>query len=166
MISRTAKLVIGAIVAVALVLGGASVAAAYWTAGGSGTGQAATGSGTTASLTLSPGTPVAALKPGSTSSVVVVVANANTATVKINTLSIDTSHGTAGFSVDSSHTGCTLSTLSYTSQSNGGAGWTVPAKAGSTNGTLTITLAGAIAMSATAPNACQGATFTVYLLAA
>ena len=41
-----------------------------------------------------------------------------------------------GFAVDAGHSGCTLGTLSYTTQTNGGSGWNVPAKVGAVNGTL------------------------------
>ena len=43
-------------------------------------------------------------------------------------------------------------------QTNGGAGWTVPG-----SGVLSVTLTGALAMGSGAANACQGATFTVHL---
>jgi hypothetical protein len=55
--------------------------------------------------------------------------------------------------------------LSFTTQTNLGAGWTVPGKVGAVNGSLSITLTAALAMSTAAANACQGATFTVFLAA-
>jgi hypothetical protein len=55
--------------------------------------------------------------------------------------------------------------LSFTTATNNGAGWTVPAKSGSVNGTLTVALPNGLAMNAAAANACQGATITVYLTA-
>ena len=153
------------IVAIVVVsVGGAGVAYAYWSAGGAGTGFGATG--TTAPLTLSSGTPSASLLPGAPTGVVLTMTNTNSASVKVSSLALDTSQGTGGFSVDSGHSGCTLSTLSFVTQTNGGAGWTVAGKVGATNGTITVTLANALAMSLSALNACQGATFTVYLLAA
>lgn len=78
---------------------------------------------------------------------------------------LDTSQGTGGLAVDTSHSGCGLATLSFTTQTNGGVGWTIPAKVGAVDGTLPITLANALAMSTSAANACQGASFTVYLVA-
>ena len=149
---------------VAVAVGGTGVAYAYWSAGGAGTGFGM--AGTTVPLTLSPGTPTASLLPGGQTSVILTITNTNAATVKISSLALDTTQGTGGFSVDSGHTGCTLSTLSFTTQTNGGAGWSIPGKVGSTNGTLSATLTNALAMSLSAANACQGATFTVYLLAA
>ena len=144
-------------------VGGAGVAYAYWSAGGAGTGFGATG--TTVPLTLSSGTATASLLPGGQTGVVLTITNTNSATVKVSSLALDTTQGTSGFSVDAGHSGCTLGTLSFTTQTNGGAGWSVPGKVGAINGTLTVTLTNALAMSLSAVNACQGATFTVYLVA-
>jgi hypothetical protein len=55
--------------------------------------------------------------------------------------------------------------LSFTTQTNGGAGWTVPGKIGTVNGTLSITVMNALAMGVGAANACQGASLTSYLAA-
>ena len=157
--------ILAMIIAIAVVfVGGAGIAYAYWSAGGAGTGFGA--SGTTTPITLSSGTPTASLLPGGQAGVVLTMTNPNTAVVRVSSLALDTTQGTGGFSVDSGHSGCTLATLSFGTQTNGGAGWTVPGKVGSTSGTLTVTLANALSMSLSAVNACQGATFTVYLLAA
>jgi hypothetical protein len=155
--------VIMIVVAVVVTLGGAGVAYAYWT--GSGSGVAVGNTGTTVPVTLGTATPTAALQPGSTAGVVLTATNSNVSPVVINSFSLDTTQGTAGFAVDAGHSGCALSVLSFGTQTNGGSGWTVPGRVGSTNGTLTITLAGSLAMSAAAANACQGASFTVYLVA-
>ena len=144
-----------------LFLGGGAFA--YWTASGSGSG--AGGTGTLSAITLTPGTPVAALYPGTSSAVAVTVTNSNTTTVRIGSLVLTTSSGTGGFAVDAGHSACVVSALSYTTQSNGGTGWIVPARTGGVDGTLGVTLTGALTMSAAAANACQGATFTVYLTA-
>jgi hypothetical protein len=80
--------------------------------------------------------------------------------VHITTLTLDSTQGTGGFSVDAAHSGCTLSALSFATQTNGGSGWNVPG-----TGNLAITLPAAVTMATSAANACQGATFTVYLLA-
>jgi hypothetical protein len=151
------------VVAALVTLGGAGVAYAYWTAGGS--GAAAAGTGTTVPVTLGSATPTAALLPGGTSSVALTLTNSNTVSVRINSFSLDATQGTSGFAVDPAHAGCALSALAFTTQTNGGAGWTVPARVGTTNGTLSITLAGALAMSTAAANACQGASFTVFVAA-
>ena len=60
--------------------------------------------------------------------------------------------------------GCDLSALSASGPLAGGGGdLVVPTKDGALDGRLEIDLVGAISMSSTAPTACQGATFTVYL---
>jgi hypothetical protein len=142
----------------------AGIAAAVWSAVGSGSKTGT--SGTTVAVTVSPATPTAALYPGGQADVVLTIANSNTSPVRIGSLAIDTARGTSGFSADASHSGCVLSTLAYTTQTNGTTGWTVPAKVGSVNGTLAITLTNSVAMSLTAVSACQGAIFTVYLVGA
>ena len=146
-----------------LILGTLGSAYGYWTATGAGSGTAATG--TAVAVTLSPATPATQLYPGGQSAVTLVVTNPNPFVVRIRQLALDLTQGTGGFAVDAGHTGCTLSTLGFTTQSNGGSGWDVPARVGLVDGSLTITLANALAMGATAANSCQGANFTVYLSA-
>lgn len=141
----------------------ASTALAYWRTSGSGSGSGTTS--TTQAITLSSGTPTGGLYPGGTSDVALTVDNPNSTRVRIGSLALSTGQGTGGFDVDGGHAGCATSVLGFTTQTNGGAGWTVPAKVGSTDGSLAIDLANALAMSATGANACQGATFTVYLTA-
>jgi hypothetical protein len=149
------------LVILALALGG--IADAYWRGSGSGAGSATTG--TTVAVTLGPATPAATLYPGGQANVVLTVSNPNTSPVHIGSLALDTGQGTGGFAVDAGHSGCAVSTLSFTTQTNGATGWTVAAKAGGVNGTLSITLTNALAMGVGAANACQGASSTVYLAA-
>jgi hypothetical protein len=153
--------VVSLVVSGTLVIGGA--ASAYWSGAGGGTGAGETD--TTVGVTLSPGTPGFALHPGGQTAVVLTVSNPNGSPAVIGSLELDTGQGTGGLSVDGGHSGCAVSALSFTTQTNGGSGWTVPARVGAVNGTLAITLANALAMTVTAANACQGATFTVYLAA-
>jgi len=134
------------------------VSYAYWAGSGSGAGSADTG--TTQAVTFSPGTPTAQLYPGGQAAVALSIANPNPGSVRIGSLSLDTSQGTGGFAVDGAHSACGVASLTFTPQTNGGAGWTVPGA-----GSLPITLAGALSMNANAANACQGASFTVYLQA-
>lgn len=131
---------------------------AYWRATGSGSGSGA--SGTTASLTLSPATPSAALYPGGQADVKLTISNPNVFVVRIQSLALATSQGTGGFAVDAGHSGCATSTFSFTNQANA---WIVPAKVGAANGVLSVTLPNALTMGASAANACQGASVTVYL---
>ena len=148
-------------VALAVAVGGA--ASAVWTAGGGGTGAA--DSGTLDPVTLSAGAPVTPLYPGGQTDVRLTVANPNAANVAIGSIALDASQGTGGFAVDAGHSGCTLSALAFTTQTNGGAGWTLPPRVGAVDGSLAVTLPNALSMSTDAANACQGATFTVYLVA-
>ena len=76
---------------------------------------------------------------------------------------LDITQGASGFGVDAAHAAasCGTGSLSFTTQTNAGAGWTIPA-----HGSLPITLANALSMNINAVNACQGASFTVYLKAA
>jgi hypothetical protein len=160
--SRTRLVVLVAIV-VALAIPAGGVAYAYWTSPATGSGGGATGN--LEQLTLSPGTPVADLFPGAQTNVVLTASNPNTVATRIGSLALDPSLGTGGFTVDGAHAGCSVAALSFTTQTNGGAGWTVPARVGFINGSLAISLPNALAMSASAASACQGATFTVYLRA-
>jgi hypothetical protein len=147
------------VMAVASLVG---IAAAVWSAIGAGLGSAS--AGTTVAVTLSPGTPTATLLPGGRTDVTLTIINSNVTPVRVGSLAIDASRGTNGFAVDAGHSGCVLSALTYTVQTNGSAGWTTPAKVGSVNGTLPVTLTSALEMSLSAVNACQGATFTIFLV--
>jgi hypothetical protein len=140
----------------------AGIAAAVWSSVGAGSGTG--GSDTTVAVTLTPATPTAALYPGGSSNVVLVVTNTNGAQVRIGSLASDTARGVNGFAVDANHSGCGLTALTFTTQTNGATGWTVPSKTGTVAGTLAITLTNALSMSLSAVSACQGATFTVYLV--
>ena len=158
---RRPGLLLSAVLVLCFGFGGAAFA--YWT--GSGTGAGAASSGTDRPLVITPGTPSAQLYPGGQAAVSLTISNPNPYPVEIDVLSLDEGQGTAGFGVDAQHAGCPLSTLTLTDQTNGGTGWTVPAKAGGVDGSLSVTLSNALQMSADAANACQGATFTVYLAA-
>jgi hypothetical protein len=149
-----------------LVTAGVGIAAgafAYWMAPG--TGTATTVLGSPEQLTLGPGTAQAQLSPGSEASVAVVATNHNPYFMPIASLALDTASGTGGFDVDAAHTGCDLSALHFAAADNAGAGWRVPPKVAAVDGTQPIDLAQALSMDATAGAACQGATFTVHLVA-
>jgi hypothetical protein len=134
----------------------AGAAVAYWAVTGTGSAGATTAS--TSAVALSSGTAAAQLVPGGTSDVVLTVTNPNAGQVHVGSLALDSGQGTGGFGVDAGHAGCALSTLGFTTQTNSGAGWTVPG-----NASLALTLPNALSMGAGAANACQGAVFTVYL---
>lgn len=150
-LSGTAALT--AVVGVLCVVG---VATAYFSTSGSGSGSATVGSALP--VTIAAGAaPTAELYPGGAGDVTVRISNPNAFGVHVGSLALDTSHGQDGF--DASPPGCNVGeALEFTTQTNGGAGWNVPA-----NGTLDLDLAGSLHMTDTAANACQAATFTVYL---
>jgi hypothetical protein len=151
------------VIVVVAALAATSTAFAYFTTTGSGSGSAPVSTAQT--ITLSPGTPTAPLYPGASGDVALSIDNPNRISVEVGSLSLSTGQGTAGFAVDSGHSACSTGALSFTTQTNGGAGWSVPPKVGSLDGSLAIDLTGALAMSAGAAGACQGASFTVYLTA-
>jgi hypothetical protein len=134
---------------------------AYWSAVGSGAGSAS--SADAEAVTISVATPTSKLYPNGSAAVALAISNPNGFQVSIPSLALDTSQGTDGFDVDGAHSGCDLSALSFTPQSNSGDGWTVPPRVGTTDGSIDLDLAGAVSLSGAAGNACQGATFTVYL---
>lgn len=161
--SRKVRLLVAFVAALCLAGG----ALAYWTASGSGTAQATVTN--PSPLTITAGsTPSTPLFPGTDGDVTAHIENPNPFPVHIGTLSRDTSQGTSlsGFSGPA---GCDPPPLTFTAQTNGGVGWTVPKKVGSVNGVLDLdpahssTLVNAVHMSISAANACQGGTFTVYL---
>jgi len=153
---RSRKVKLAVTIVVALIVAGGALA--YYTSTGAGSGSASVGS--PAELTITASTPTSGLLyPGSTGEVDATISNPNTFTLRVNSLILDS----AGIDADSGHSGCDTSALHYTTQTNGGSGWNVPAKVGSTEATLDVQLAGAISMDSSAVNECQGATFTVYL---
>lgn len=153
---RRASLV-AAVLAV-LALGTITGASAYWAGSGGGSGSAATG--TTQAVTLSPAIATAQLQPGGQAGVELSITNPNPGSVRVGSLALDTTQGSGGFAVDGSHSACVLTTLSFTTQTNGGSGWTVPGA-----GSLRVTLANSLSMNTSAASACQGASFTVFLKA-
>ncbi|MBC7375304.1 MAG: hypothetical protein H7323_15050 [Frankiales bacterium] len=142
-------------------LAGGGQAIAYWSGWGAGSGSASTG--TALALTVSPGSAAMDLYPGGHTGVMLVLSNPNGFAVHIGSLALDTSRGIGGYGVDAGHSGCAVAALTYTTQTNLGTGWTVPAQAGAVAGTLPATLAAALTLSADAVDACQGASFTIYL---
>ncbi len=152
--TRRRGLLVSALIAV-LALTTAGVASALWAQSGAGSGAGTTG--TTQAVTLSPGTASNQLFPGGQSAVAVTVSNPNPGSVKVESLVLDTTQGTGGFAVDGGHTACGVASLSFTTQTNAGAGWTIP-----TTGSA-LSLANSLSMNANAANSCQGASFTVYL---
>jgi hypothetical protein len=146
----------------AVVLVFAAGALAYWTTTGSGTAQATVTNPDPLTITAG-GAPSTLLFPAGSGDVTAHIENPNPFVIHISTLALDTSQGSGSSGFDASPSGCNLASLSFTAQTNGGTGWNVPKKVGVTNGVIDVALAGAIHMSSSASNACQSATFTVYL---
>ena len=151
------------ILGMAIIAGSATNAFGFWSSLGSGSSE--TQLGDPHSLVMTPGTASAQLYPGGSATVTTVAANSNPYPVHIRSLSLDPTTGSNGFEVDGGHATCDLSALSYTFQNNDGNGWTVPPKAGDTDGTLPINTPSAVGMGIGASDACQGASFTVHLVA-
>lgn len=147
-----------------VILAGAGGAAAYWA--GIGHGTAETALQDPKDLLLTPGTLSALLYPGDDASVETVATNPNPYSVKIGALALDTGAGTGGFEADAEHGGCIgQADVAFQPQDNDGLGWLVPPRAGTTDGTLPIDMPHALTMGLHAANACQGAVFTVHLIA-
>ena len=142
-------------VSVSVSIGGAAVA--LWSAGGTGAGAAQSAS--PVALTLTSGAVSGDLYPGSTATVTTSVTNTNTASVRIVSLALDTTQGTGGFAItgDQPVGGCSPTSFAFTTQNVN-----TDLAAGASSA---LTLPGAISLSATAANACQGATVTIYLSA-
>ena len=117
-------------------------------------------------VVLAPGAVTASLYPGAAGDVPAEARNPGTAAVVVPALELDTTQGVSGLAVDAGHPGCPTTAFSFTGAGNAGGGWTVPGRSGGQDGTLVITLPGAVRLAADAPNGCQGATVTVFLRAA
>lgn len=153
---RLRALVVVGVVLVAV----AATALAYLTSVGAGTASVKLPD--PLPLSLSPGIPSDPLSPGDVAAVNVVVSNPNAVEVHLGSFILD-ADAPNPITVDAGHSGCGVSALSFTTHTNGPAGWEVPPKVGSSDGTLTVDLDDALAMSNAAANACQGATFTIAL---
>ncbi len=145
-------------IGLAIAIGLASGATAYWSGEGSGTATA--GLGQPQALGLAPGVATSQLYPGGDTDVALVATNPNPYLVHVGSLALDTGEG-GGIRVDAGHAGCNLSALDFLTQDDEGNGWQVPPRVGGADGTLAIDLPAALTMSPEAASACQGATFTV-----
>ena len=157
---RKHRKIIAGVVSIGLALTGTVAATAYFLSGtGSGTATTQTISG----LTLSNGTPSAVLFPGGSTALNVLVSNANSTALGINTIALDTAQGSNGFSIDGAHVtaGCSVASAALTFPTLS-TGWTIPAGASSIPLVLGTT---PLAMGASAPSACQGASISVFLKA-
>jgi hypothetical protein len=147
-----------AIVTGAAIVVTTGTASAYWGASGTGHGSARTG--TMPSLNADPGTPTTLLVPGGRADVTTVISNPTDAPMLVTSVTTP-AVGAAGFSdsgllnvqtgCDSAHSGVTPVV-------------TTPQPASfviAPHGSYTLTMANAVTMASTSPNACQGAFFGV-----
>jgi hypothetical protein len=148
------------LVAIAIAATATVGAFAYWQ--GSGSGNATTVLPNVQALSLQPGNPTADLYPGGSAGVEIVVSNSNSRFVQIESIDLDPT-APEPFAVDPGHSACDVSVLGFVAQDNGGAGWRIPPRAGSTDGSLAIAMPAAMTMGLAAASACQGAAFTVQL---
>ena len=131
-----------------LAIGG--TAWAYFTSSGSGHGQGTAGTMSTVTLNATAGSPSTPLYPGGTADVSLEVNNPNAYAVTLRSV---TGNGT--IQPDAGHAGCTTTGVTFTSQT--GLTTTIPANA---NGAR-IDLTGAVTMSTSSSNGCQGAIFSI-----
>jgi hypothetical protein len=150
---------LGAVIALTAV---SAAAYGYFTA--TGEGSASSTVGETEPVAFEAVTPTEYLYPGTTADVAVKITNPNVSQVFVPSLVLDLGEGEggSGFAVDGGHSGCDVAALSFTTQDNSGDGWYVPG-ADDPPAELVLHLDDAITMDTSAANACQGATFTVYL---
>ena len=136
-----------ALTAVAVVvLGGGTIAYAAWTANASGSSQAK--SLTAVALTVSVDTATAELYPGGSAKVYFTVTNPNPYAVTFTAADFSTV-------VSDDETGCPNANITV----NDKTGLSINVAANTTSATQSIT--GAVTMAGTAPDGCQGRTFTV-----
>lgn len=158
------KSTLALLLAIAVLAALAAGAFAYWS--GSGSTAATIVVPNPQDVTFSLGVPTAELYPGHDAGVAIVVHNSNSYFVRVAALDLDlTEVGIAPFAVDAAHSDCDVSTLSFTTQDNSGAGWSIPPRVASTDGVRTLDMSSAIQMTADADDACQGASFTARLAA-
>ncbi len=141
------------LLAVLAMAGGAS---AVLSSSGAGTGGGSVPI-TLGNVTVTGGSATQSLLPTGTATgdVNVTLNNGNAARVHLNSLKLDTTQGTGGFSANAS-----ACALSFATQTNGGNGWTIPA-----NSSLSVDLTNSVTMGTSAAGSCQGLSFTVYLTA-
>lgn len=145
----TRKRKVGAVSIIMLMLTGGGIAAALWSANGSGSGQAK--ALTAQSLTVTAATGAADLYPGFTGGdVFFTVTNPNPYPVTFTSM-------TPGAVTSSNPTGCPTTNLSVLSAGS----LNIPVGANTTSATQSIP--NVVTLAAGAPDACQGVTFTIAL---
>jgi hypothetical protein len=152
---RFAPWVIVAAIGLVVALGG-GVAYAYWTAHGSGSGNA-TNAGmqaVTVEALIAGDNPASTLIPGGTADVVVRVANSNAYPVHIYSVA-----GNGAVTADAGHSACTTTGVTF----NAPAAPLSPTVTVPASGSTLVHLPGTASMSTASQSACQGATFQIPL---
>ncbi len=144
---RRALLIVGAVAALTVGLGGGA-AFAYFTSHGSGTGSATTGTAQNVTITTN-ATPAGLLQPNGTGDLVITATNPNNYSVQITSLTVGTV------------TGCTTPAVSLVTPSTSYLPFTIPANANAQR----LVISGALTMGAGASSDCQNASLTVPLTA-
>lgn len=139
-----------------LVLVGAGLVYAAWTTNGNGAAYSKAGTAQPISTVDVSASTSATLYPGASPDALIKFSNPNSFPVKVTAVALDTS---GSISADAGHSGCAGTNVSYTNQS--GLSLVVPAASGGVNGVLQTTLTGSVSMLSSAPDACQGAVFTI-----
>jgi hypothetical protein len=147
--SKRKKLFVALVGVAVLAIGG--VAVALWTANGSGSGQAEAISAITINVNATSGT--ADLYPGAAGDVYFTLTNDNPYQVTFASMTAGT------VTVDAGHSACTPAT--YVTVDNVPSGLTLVAAANTTTGALSID--NVVHLDVSAPDACQGAVFTIPL---
>jgi hypothetical protein len=132
-----------------LVVFGAGVASAYFTAPGSGTGSGGTGTLQTVTLDAAAGTPSAPLLPGGSGDAALRVNNPNSFAVTLVSVT-----GAGPITADSGHPGCTTTGVTFDDQT----GLSISVAPG---GPTQLHLPASVSMSAASSAGCQGATFSI-----
>lgn len=132
------------------------VAAAYWSAGGSGSGSVTAGTAAPLTTVTATASTTSLLYPGGPAAdLSLTVRNANPYAVSITGLSANGAVTAAGGIGTCVTTGVSLTTPTA------GLPFTVPARAAGTDGSITVSMTAAAQMTSASENGCQGATFTV-----
>lgn len=135
---------------------GTGVAAAYWTAGGVGSGTVDAGTAAPLTTVTATASTTGLLYPnGPVADLTMSVRNPNPYAINVTAVSANgpvTASGGIGT--------CTVTGVSFTAPT-AGVPFTVPAKAGGTDGSVLVVLVAAVQMDGASENGCQDATFTV-----
>lgn len=126
---------------------GGGTAAGLWSA--SGTGNAAGSVTVAVPLAITAGTPTGDLYPGHVGGLVLTVGNSNAYPVRVTGLSFD-----PGAVTSSNESACSQANVTPVAKSS----LTLDVPAGTTR---TFTVPGTLSLSSTAPDGCQGVSFTV-----